>query len=228
MRTHEEFVNEVYTRKEKYIKQKRNRRKNIITAAVPFALLAVLYSVVVLPAMMPAGNANPNYEETTTYAGENDSAAVSRGEENRNTKPTVTKQSSGNTTTIFKETVTQPSMHILQPGSTKPEISVSIDKSEYSADETILVTITDTANAGFSYSKTASLFVGVGVGWEFVPNYTVKPAIAYRAVSVEGKDKAVAEFKLNLTEYEELFRGSDYKLVFSIEGEEYEAYFTLK
>lgn len=237
MRTHEEFVNEVYTRKEKYIKQKRNRRKNIITAAVPFAVLAVLYSVMVLPAMMPAGDDDPNYKEPTTQTGYSDSAETTQNEENKNTTPLVTKQPSNYTTKIYHETVTQPSLHTQSqtqaPGSTKPpqmkpDITVSIDKVEYSADEKILVTITDTANAGFGYSKTAQLFIATGDSWEFIPNFATKPAVAYRVVVVEGKEKAVAEFKIDLSEYENLKADSEYKLVFRIEGEDYEAYFTLK
>ncbi len=58
MRNHDEFMAEVYSRKNEYIKGKKQRKKTVLTFAIPFAVLILGYSVMILPAMMPAGKAD--------------------------------------------------------------------------------------------------------------------------------------------------------------------------
>lgn len=212
MRTHEEFVNEIYTRKEEYLKQKRVKRKRIITALVPLAIIVVAYSVLILPAMMPAKQADPRYEEPAPQT-DTQSGASSH---------TATVPATDWFTQSSSNGASEP-----ETANRAPQISVSLDKAEYKADEEITLTITDTANVGFGYSERAELWERSGSEWQFIPNYTPKPSIAYELRPIDGADSATVKFSINLNEYENLKPDTQYKLVLHIEGEGYEAYFTL-
>ncbi len=54
MRNHEDFMAEIYSRKNEYIKEKKRKRKIVLTFAVPFTVLILGCSVMILPAMLPA------------------------------------------------------------------------------------------------------------------------------------------------------------------------------
>ena len=56
MRNHEEFVNEIYNRKETYLKEKKKTQKNILTFSIPFVLVAVLILVFGLLTSVPFGD----------------------------------------------------------------------------------------------------------------------------------------------------------------------------
>lgn len=231
MRNHEEFVNEIYNRKETYLRNKKKTRKNIITFSIPFVLVAVLYSVMILPAMMPAGSeGTPNDEESTTTANDSYShltdvfteAATSVKEQSANSSPTTTAYSVSAT-----EISSDRPPEAVKPTTVSPEIFVELDRGEYKSDDKITFSITDTANVGFGYSKAVELWENNGGEWVFIKNNHPKPAIAYRALSSSMRDEITVSFEIDLAEYENLKSGTRYKIIINIESEAYEAQFTV-
>ena len=228
MRNHEEFVNEIYNRKETYLKEKKKTRRNIITFSVPFVLVAVLYSVMILPAMMPAGSeGTPNYEGSTTAAGDSyehltdvyTEAVTSVKQPSLNGSPTTVNDVTEIYTTRVPEAV--------RPTTASPEIFIELDRAEYASDDKITISITDTANVGFNYSKTVGLWGNSGGEWVNMPNYHPKEAIAYRALPSNMRGEVTVSFEIDLAEYENLKAGTRYKITINIEGQTYEAYFIL-
>lgn len=230
MRNHEEFVNEIYNRKETYLRNKKKTRKNIITFSIPFVLVAVLYSVMILPAMMPAGGEDPNYEESTTTANDSYShltdvfteAATSVKQPLLNSSPTTTAYSVSAT-----EISSDRPPEAVKPTTVSPEIFVELDRGEYKSDDKITLSITDTANVGFGYSKTVELWENNGGEWVFIKNNHPKPAVAYEALPSGMRDEITVSFEIDLAEYENLKAGTQYKIVINIESEAYEAQFTV-
>ncbi len=254
MRNHEEFVNEIYNRKETYLKEKKKTRKNILTFSIPFVLVAVLYSVMILPAMMPASSEDPNYEENTTVVASNDYVHLTDVFEETQTavkqpslngSPTTDKQSAsvteasptrpsdGAERTSVAHSVSQHEIsptrppEAVKPTTVSPEIFIKLDRAEYASDDKITLSITDTANVGFGYSKFVDLWEDNGSEWALVPNNHPKPAIAYRALPSNMRDEVTVSFEIDLAEYENLKVGTRYKITINIEGQTYEAYFTL-
>lgn len=259
MRNHEEFVNEIYNRKETYLKEKKKTRRNVITFSVPFVLVAVLYSVMILPAMMPAGSeGTPNYDESTTaltgdsYEHLTDvytEAVTSVKQPSLNGSPATDKQSASATeisptrpsdmverttvkysvpsTTGTEVTPTRPP-EAVKPTTVSPEIFIELDRAEYASDDKITLSITDTANVGFNYSKFVDLWENSGGEWVKVPNYHTRPAIAYRALPSNMRDEITVSFEIDLAEYENLKAGNRYRITINLEKQTYEAYFTLK
>ena len=253
MRNHEEFINEIYQRKETYLKEKKKTRKNIITFSVPFVLVAVLYSVMILPAMMPAGSEDPNYEADTTAASDsyvpltdvcdetqtavkqpssNGSPVTSAGCVTENEAvPTRAPEGAERTTVAHSVSATEVSPtnapEAVKPTTVSPELFIELDRAEYKADEKITLSITDTANVGFGYSKTVDLWENNGGEWVLVPNNHPKPAIAYKALPSSMRDEITVSFEIDLAEYENLKSGERYKIIIDIENQEYEAYFSL-
>ena len=253
MRNHEEFVNEIYQRKETYLKEKKKTRRNIITFSVPFVLVAVLYTVMVLPAMMPAGNEDPNYEADTTAASDSyvpltdvcDETQTAVKQPSLNGSPTTDKQSAsvtevsptrpsdGSERTSVAHSVSQPEIsptrppEAVKPTTVSPEIFIELDRAEYASDSKITLSITDTANVGFGYSKTVDLWENNGGEWVLVPNNHPKPAIAYKALPSSMRDEITVSFEIDLAEYENLKSGEQYKIIIDIENKEYEAFFSL-
>lgn len=237
MRSHEEFVNEIYQRKETYLKNKKKTRNNIITFSIPFAIVAVAYSVLILPAMMPAGEEDPNYdahttnEEATTAVSETYShftdvyteAAASVKQPSANSSPTTAVNSV--TTTEIQPTC--PPTEEIESTTVSPEIFIELDRAEYKADDKITLSITDTANVGFGYSKFVDLWENDGGEWVLIKNNHPKPAIAYEALPSSIREEITVSFEIDLGEYENLKQGTQYKIVISIEKETYEAYFTV-
>lgn len=236
MRNHEEFVNEIYNRKETYLKNKKKTRKNIITFSVPFVLVAVLYSVMILPAMMPASGEDPNYdahptnEETTSAVVDKFShltdvyteAATSVKQPSLNSSPTTAVQS------VPSDEIAPTRLpEAVKPTTVSPEIFIELDRAEYKADDKITLSITDTANIGFGYSKFVDLWEDNGGEWVLKPNGHPKPAIAYKALPSSMRDEITVSFEIDLGEYENLKAGTQYKIVINIESETYEAEFTV-
>ena len=253
MRNHEEFVNEIYNRKETYLKEKKKTRKNIITFSIPFVLVAVLYSVMILPAMMPASGEDPNYEADTTAASDSFVPLTDVCEESQtavkqpslNGSPTTDKQSAsvtevsptrpsdGAERTSVAHSVSQSEIsptrppEAVKPTTVSPEIFIELDRSEYASDDKITLSITDTANVGFGYSKFVDLWENNGGEWVLIPNNHPKPAIAYRALPSNMRDEVTVSFEIDLAEYENLKAGTQYKIIINIESEAYEAQFTV-
>ena len=249
MRNHEEFVNEIYQRKETYLKEKKKTRRNIITFSVPFVLVAVLYTVMVLPAMMPAGAENPNYdshgsseENTTSETGDYyhltdvyTEAVTSVKQPSSNGSPVTSAgrvtQAAERTTVAHSvsqhETATTGVPEAVKPTTVSPEIFIELDRAEYKADDKITLSITDTANVGFGYSKAVELWENNGGEWVLKPNNHPKPAIAYKALPSSMRDEITVSFEIDLAEYENLKSGEQYKILIDIENQEYEAYFSL-
>ena len=254
MRNHEEFVNEIYNRKETYLKEKKKTRKNILTFSIPFVFVAVLYSVMVLPAMMPAGSeGDPNYEADTTVASDSFVPLTDVCKETQ----TAVKQPSSNGSSVTSAgcvteteavSVTPPkepertsvahsvSQHeisptlppeAVKPTTVSPEIFIELDRAEYASDDKITLSITDTANVGFGYSKFVDLWENNGGEWVLIPNNHPKPAIAYRALPSNMRDEITVSFEIDLAEYENLKAGTRYKITIIIEKQEYEAFFIL-
>ncbi len=236
MRSHEEFVNEIYNRKETYLINKKKTRKNIITFSIPFVLVAVLYSVMILPAMMPASSDGSNYdthttnEESTTAVVDNYSpitdvyseAATSVKQPSLNSLPTTVAHS-----VPADEIAPTRLPEAVKPTTSSPEIFIELDRAEYTADDKITLSITDTANVGFGYSKTAELWENNGGEWVLKPNNHPKPSIAYKALPYDKRDEITVSFEIDLGEYENLKSGTQYKITINIEKQTYEAYFTL-
>lgn len=254
MRNHEEFVNEIYNRKETYLKEKKKTRRNIITFSMPFVLVAVLYSVMVLPAMMPAGSeGDPNYEADTTAASDSfvpltevlKETQTAVKQPSLNGSPTTDKQSAsvtevsptrpsdGAERTSVAHSVSQPEIsptrppEAIKPTTVSPEIFIELDRAEYASDDKITLSITDTANVGFGYSKFVDLWENNGGEWANMPNYHPKEAIAYRALPSNIRDEITVSFEIDLAEYENLKAGTRYKITIIIEKQEYEAFFIL-
>ncbi len=253
MRNHEEFVNEIYNRKETYLKEKKKTRNNILTFSIPFVLVAVLYSVMVLPAMMPAGEGDPNYEENTTAASDSyvpltdvlKETQTAVKQPSLNGSPTTDKQSASATEvspsrpsdgaerTSVAYSVSQPEIspigppEAVKPTTVSTEISIELDRSEYKENDKITLSITDTANVGFSYSKFVDLWGNNGGEWVLIPNNHPKNAVAYRALPSNKRDEITVSFEIDLAEYENLKTGTEYKTAINIGGQTYEAYFTL-
>lgn len=254
MRNHEEFVNEIYNRKETYLKEKKKTRKNILTFSIPFVLVAVLYSVMVLPAMMPAGEGDPNYEDNTTAASDSfvpltdvlKETQTAVKQPSLNGSPTTDKQSAsvtevsptrpsdGSERTSVAHSVSQNEIlptcppEAIKPTTVSPEIFIELDRSEYTSDDKITLSITDTANVGFGYSKFVDLWRNNGGEWVLIPNNHPKPAIAYEALPSGMRDEITVSFEIDLAEYENLKTGTEYKITINLEGQTYEAYFTVK
>lgn len=254
MRNHEEFVNEIYNRKETYLKEKKKTRKNIITFSIPFVLVAVLYSVMVLPAMMPASGEDPNYEDNTTAASDSYVPLTDVLKETQtavkhpslNGSPTTDKQSAsvtevsptrpsdGSERTSVAHSVSQNEIlptcppEAIKPTTVSHEIFIELDRSEYTSDDKITLSITDTANVGFSYGKFVDLWENNGGEWVLIPNNHPKPAIAYKALPSGMRDEITVSFEIDLAEYENLKTGTEYKITINLEGQTYEAYFTVK
>ncbi|MBR4050130.1 MAG: hypothetical protein IKK09_06505 [Clostridia bacterium] len=231
MRNHEEFVNEIYNRKETYLRNKKKTRKNIITFSIPFVLVAVLYSVMILPAMMPAGSeGTPNYEESTTVAADEFShltevftePATSVKQPSLNSSPTSAAHS-----VPSDETAPTRPPEAVKPTTVSPEIFIELDRAEYKTDDKITLSITDTANVGFGYSKFVDLFEANGGEWVLKPNNHPKPAIAYEALPSSMRDEITVSFEIDLGEYENLKPSTQYKITINIEKQSYEAYFTV-
>lgn len=254
MRNHEEFVNEIYNRKETYLRNKKKTRKNIITFSIPFVLVAVLYSVMILPAMMPAGSeGTPNDEDNTTAASDSYVPLTDVCEETQtavkqpslNGSPTTDKQSAsvtevsptrpsdGAERTSVAHSVSQSEIsptrppEAIKPTTVSPEIFIELDRSEYASDDKITLSITDTANVGFGYSKAVELWENNGGEWVFIKNNHPKPAISYRALPSNMRDEVTVTFEIDLAEYENLKSGTQYKIIINIESEAYEAQFTV-
>ena len=244
MRNHEEFVNEIYNRKETYLKEKKKTRKNIITFSVPFVLVAVLYTVMVLPAMMPAGSeGTPNYEDNTTAASDSyvpltdvcDETQTAVKQPSSNGSPVTSAgcvtQAAERTTVAHgvsqHENATTGVPEAVKPTTVSPEIFIELDRAEYKADDKITLSITDTANVGFGYSKFVDLWESNGGEWVLVPNNHPKPAIAYKALPSSMRDEITVSFEIDLAEYENLKPDTQYKITINLEGQEYEAYFSL-
>lgn len=231
MRNHEEFVNEIYNRKETYLKEKKKTRKNIITFSIPFVIVVVLYSVMILPAMMPAGSeGTPNDEESTTVAVDEFShltdvyteAATSVKQPSLNGSPTTVAHS------VPSDEIAPTRLpEAVKPTTVSPEIFIELDRAEYAPDSKITLSITDTANVGFGYSKAVELWENNGGEWVLKPNNHPKPAIAYRALSSSMRDEITVSFEIDLGEYENLKAGTQYKIIINIESEAYEAQFTV-
>ncbi|MBR2957975.1 MAG: hypothetical protein IKC20_06965 [Clostridia bacterium] len=254
MRNHEEFVNEIYNRKETYLRNKKKTRKNIITFSIPFVIVVVLYSVMILPAMLPAGSeGSPNYEESTTVAADEFShltdvyteAATSVKQPSLNGSPTTANQS-GSATEISPTRPSDGAEHTsvahsvpsdetaptrlpeaVKPTTVSPEIFIELDRAEYKTDDKITLSITDTANVGFSYSKFVDLWEDNGGEWVLKPNNHPKPAIAYEALPSSMRDEITVSFEIDLGEYENLKPSTQYKITINIEKQSYEAYFTV-
>lgn len=254
MRNHEEFVNEIYNRKEAYIKQKKKTRKNIITFSIPFVFVAALYSVMVLPAMMPAGSeGDPNYEADTTVASDsfvpltevcgetqtavkqpssNGSSVTSAGCVTETEAVSVTPPKEPERTSVAHSASQHEIATTVVPEAEKsttlsPEIFIELDRAEYKSDDKITISITDTANVGFSYSKFVDLWGNNGGEWVFIKNNHPKPAIAYKALPSSMRDEITVSFEINLAEYENLKPDTQYKITINLEGQEYEAFFSL-
>lgn len=254
MRNHEEFVNEIYNRKETYLKEKKKTRKNILTFSIPFVLVAVLYSVMILPAMMPAGSeGTPNYEDNTTAASDsyvpltevlketqtavkqpssNSSPVTSAGCVTEN-EAVPTRAPEGAERTTVAHSVSQPEIsptrppEAIKPTTASPEIFIELDRSEYTSDDKITLSITDTANVGFGYSKFVDLFEANGGEWVLKPNNHPKPAIAYEALPSSMRDEITVSFEIDLGEYENLKVGTQYKITINLEKQTHEAFFIL-
>lgn len=231
MRNHEEFVNEIYNRKETYLRNKKKTRKNIITFSIPFVLVAVLYSVMILPAMMPAGSeGTSNDEESTTAAADEFShltdvyteAATSVKQPSLNSSPTTVAHS-----VPSDEIAPTCPPEAVKPTTVSPEIFIELDRAEYKADGKITLSITDTANVGFGYSKAVELWENNGGEWVFIKNNHPKPAVAYEALPSGMRDEITVSFEIDLAEYENLKAGTQYKIIINIESEAYEAQFTV-
>ena len=71
-----ECTAEVFRRSEKRIKERKRNRNRILTLCIPLCIVASIWSIMILPAMMPAGNKEMPAEENLEIA-EGDGAAGS-------------------------------------------------------------------------------------------------------------------------------------------------------
>lgn len=76
MREINECTAEVFRRSEKRIKERKRNRNRILAFCVPLCLIVTVWSVMILPAMLPASKSNDGAENFMDTAGGTDTAYV--------------------------------------------------------------------------------------------------------------------------------------------------------
>lgn len=72
MREINECTAEVFRRSEKRIKERKRNRNRILTLCIPLCLIVTVWSVMILPAMLPASESNDNAAMGESIGGVND------------------------------------------------------------------------------------------------------------------------------------------------------------